>query len=135
MKKKHLAVAAALTLFLGVYIGARMNGVGSAVKNDLTLRGKNFIRRLNRRDYDACVAAFAGSMENGMDAERLKSSFGPALETLGGFVRFRTVSFSRPDRSDRDYILCTIKCDYENSQAVFDILFNEDNEICGLHLK
>ena len=135
MKRRDLAIAAAAALLIGVYIGTRTGGVNATLKNDLALRGKNFVRRLNRRDYEACVTAFDLSSDTGLDAERLKNAFGPALDTLGGFVRFRSVSFSRPDRSEAGNILCTIKCDYENAQAVYSILFNDRKEICGLHLK
>ena len=135
MKRRDMAIAAAAALLIGVYIGTRSGGVSGMTKNDLTMRGKNFIRRINRRDYDACVSTFGKNMRETMDKARLSGTFGPALDTLGSFVRFRTVSFSKPDKLEGDYVLCRIKCDHERGQTTYNILFYKDGEICGLHLK
>ena len=135
MKKQAIAAVAASTLLLGVYIGTGLSGISSSVKNDLNLRAKNFVRRINRRDYEACTAAFGDAMQDSADEGLLERTFGPALDVLGGFVRFRGVSFSKPEKSDPGSILCSVRCEYEKGPAVFSILFNDRSEICGLHLK
>ena len=135
MKKKAIAAVAASTLLLGVYIGTGLSGIPSSVKNDLSLRAKNFVRRLNRRDYKACIAAFDEAMKNSTDEDTLARTFGPALDVLGGFVRFRVVNFSRTEKAEPGSVLCFVRCEYENGPAVFSILFNSRSEISGLHLK
>ncbi len=136
MKKRYLVIPAALLLLTGMYIGSESKPkITSSVKNDIIMRSKNFIQRLHRRDYHSCYTLFDERMKASMSEERLKATFDRVLDSLGDFVRFKSVSISSHEAFSDEFIICSIKCEYANGSASYTISFNKELEIGGLYIK
>lgn len=136
MKRRNLYFTAAILLLVGLYIGNRASvGIGPRARNEIVMRSKNFIRRLNRHDYEACYAAMNEDMTKSMSLSRVKETFVPVLDALGDFNAFRSASVSRRDFDEIKRIACSVKCEYDNGNAVFTILFDPSFRIAGLSIK
>ena len=71
MKKRYLVVPAALLLLAGMYMGNNdQPKLSSAEKNEVIIRAKNFIRRINRREYESCYSLFDGKLKESMTLNR-----------------------------------------------------------------
>lgn len=137
MKKRDWAVAgAALLLLAGMYIGSKSQQRPQAAdKTELIATSKDFINRLNRRDYAGCTSQFDDYLSKTMDADRMKQTFEPILDAMGDFVRFRSSTISRSNNPEHRYTICSIKCEYQEGTTTYTIIFDENKEIGGLYVK
>ena len=153
MKKKTLAIGSALILGVGIYIGNHSLSLSSSERDEFSMKAKDFIRKLNRKEYDACVSLFDDTLLKSMDSAKLEKTLSPPLETLGRFYRFKNASVTKRDlgtnkkdfESSNDnpkansepseYVTCTLQCEYKNGPATFTIFFNGDHKISGVYLE
>ncbi|MDY6037567.1 MAG: DUF3887 domain-containing protein [Eubacterium sp.] len=135
--KRFLVIPAALTLLAGLYIlNKQADGLTATERTEVSMRAKNFVRRLNRRELDTCYKAFSPTMSGKTSIERFHAIFDPILEYLGEFVEFRGGSVSKKTyTSGTIYYTCNLKCDFENGRALFTIIFDKDMEIAELFVK
>ena len=131
MRKRDLAAAGLLLLMAGIYIGCKYGADSSIDKEEYIIRAKNFVRRINRRDYEDCRLAFDDTLQSTMPTEKLGQTFDPILETLGEFKRFRGTGISKRDSG----IYALVKCEYEKGPASFTIIFDEEGAVSGIYVK
>ena len=136
MKKSKFVIPAAMLLLAGVYIGMRQAGAGtSSHRLEYAMRCKNFVRRVNRRDYAACLSSMSGELRETMNEDRLRRIFDPILDELGDFRYFRSFSLRHREAQEAVLPACQLKGEYENGSCEFTILFDPDLKISGLHVK
>ncbi len=134
MKKRYLVIPAAMILGVGLYIGSRCS-MQSTDRAELSMRAKNFVRRLNRRDYASCFESFDAKMQSSMGVEQMRATFDPILDTLGEFVEFRGATVTMRDTDGPEYYRCALHCDYSEGPAIITILFNRMMEVAGVYIK
>lgn len=136
MKKRYAAIPAALCVILGVCVFCESrNKVPADEKIDLVMRSKNFIRRLNRREFDSCCDMFGDTMAENNPAEKLKETFEPIMDSLGDFRCFRSATVTKKKYDGEEYTLCAVKGCYDKGDAAFTILFDEENKIDGVYVR
>ncbi len=136
MKKRYLVVPAALLLLAGMYMGNNdQPKLSSAEKNEVIIRAKNFIRRINRREYESCYSLFDGKLKESMTLEQMAQTFDRILDSIGSFEKFKGISVNLHESPEEDYVVCSIKCDYSLGSATYTISFNQKLEIGGLYIK
>ncbi|MGN0659547.1 MAG: DUF3887 domain-containing protein [Emergencia sp.] len=134
MKKRYIVVPAAAALLLGIC--AMDSGLPEGFdKNQIFHTAKDFLRELNRRDYRGCCRYFSADMLQANSPDRLAAVFDSIFDTLGAFVCFRGQSVSAQKSAEDDYVLCVVKCQYENNSADFSITFDRSMQISGLSVK
>ena len=134
MKKRYLMIPAAMTLLFSVYLSETKLPEGFD-KTRVYKTSKNFITRLNNREYDRCYRRFNEDMQGAMDRYKLQSTLDSVLGSLGAFVRFQGVSVTPKKILGQDYAVCTVKCRYENGAATYTISLDKDLHIGGLYIK
>ena len=136
MKKRYVVIPAALSILIGI---CAFSGKGKQVpadeKIELVMRAKNFVRRLNRREYENCHEMFGETMAESNPVEKLRETFDPIVDSLGDFLCFRSASVTRKNYDGSLYTLCTLRCSYDKGSAVFTVLFNEENKIDGVYVR
>ena len=101
MKKRYLTIPAALSVVLGVCVFCKSRDrVPADEKIDLVMRAKNFVRRLNRREYENCCEMFGETMAESNPVEKLRETFDPIVDSLGDFLCFRNAAVTKK----KDYI-------------------------------
>ena len=153
MNKKTIGIGSALLLGVGMYIGNQSSRMSNFERDEIVMRSKNLIRRLNRGEYDTCIRMFDSNLASTMDIERIKDIFTPTMEILGEFQRFKNTTVTKkelqPQKKEKDsdspneeaesesreYLSCTVVCQYKNAPATFSILFNDDHQICSIYLE
>ena len=163
MKKKTVAIGSALILGLGLYIGSQSSSLPSSERSNFAMRAKDLIRKINRKEFEACLNSFDETLKESMPPEKMQDIFGPALEILGDFYRFKYVSvvkregpskaisdknntdkeITNQEKKDKEtldetrepIIICTVRCEYKNSPAIFTIYFDENYRVSGIHLE
>lgn len=134
MKKRDLIATAALVLVAGICIANRYQKTMEDHK-EITMRAKNFVRRLNRRDYDLCIECFDQEMRESMDPEQMKATFDPILDALGEFQAFRSSTVTMRTSDGPDYYRCVLRCDYTEGTTEVSILFDHDLAVAGVYVK
>lgn len=134
MKKRYIAVPAALVLFYAICAGSSELPEGFD-KNRVFRVSKDFINRLNEGDFKACYQRFNETMKSSMSSERLESTFRSIAEGLGGFVRFKGLSVSAKKSLGVEYAVCVVKCQYEKEAATFTLSLDKEMKIGGLYIK
>lgn len=134
MKKRYFVVPAALILLLAVCTGGSELPKGFN-KNQVLNKSKQFIKRLNARDYEGCFADFNDLMMGSFSLEKMKSTMNPIFDVLGGFVRVKGISLTSKKVLGTNYAVCTIKCIYENGAANFTLSLDPELKIGGLYIK
>ena len=136
MKKRYLTIPAALSVVLGVCVFCKSRDrVPVDEKINLVMRAKNFVRRLNRREYENCCEMFGETMAESNPVEKLRETFDPIVDSLGDFLCFRNAAVTKKNYDGNIYTLCTLRCSYDKGGAVFTILFNEENKIDGVYVR
>lgn len=134
MKKRYFVVPAALALLLALCTGGSELPEGFD-KNKVLLKSKQFIKRLNARDYQGCFGSFNEMMKGSFSLEKMESTMNPIFDVLGDFVRVKGVSLTSKHALGTDYAVCTVKCIYENGPANFTLSLDPDLRIGGLYIK
>ena len=98
-------------------------------------RSKEFIKKINCRDFDWCYDCFSALMKSSMDKQRLTDNVNAVLDGLGDFQGFKSASVYPKKSLGVDYALCTVKCRYENGSATFDVAIDKDMNVGGLHIR
>lgn len=136
MKKRYWVVPAALLLLAGMYIGNNdQQKLSSTEKNEVIIRAKNFIRRINRIEYQGCYSLFDENLKSSMTLEQMTHTFDKILDSLGDFEKFKGISINLHESLGEEYVVCAIKCDYSMGVATYTISFNQKLEIGGLYIK
>ena len=136
MKKRYAAIPAALCIVLGICVFCESKKtVPAEEKIDLVMRSKNFIRRMNRREFENCCDMFSETMAENNPAEKLRDTFEPVLDSLGDFRCFKNAVVTKKIYDGSEYILCTLRGIYEEGTAVFTILFGGDSTIDGVYVR
>ena len=134
MKKRYIVIPAAMLLFACTYL--RESRLSEQFARDRVYgASKNFINRLNGREYESCYQSFNQAMRASMSLNRLQNTLDSVLNSLGRFVRFKGISASEKTVLGEDYAVCTVKCVYENGPATFTISLDKDLKIGGLYIK
>lgn len=134
MKKRHIAATAGLLLVAGIVITTRFKS-DMEDHREITIRAKNFVRRLNRRDYNACIESFDQEMRESMAPDQMKATFDPILDALGEFEAFRCSTVTMRTTDGPDYYRCALRCDYTEGSAEICLLFDHDLAISGVYVK
>lgn len=134
MKKRYLVVPAAMILLAGICLSEGELPEGFE-KNKIYRTCRGFISKLNERQYHSCYQLFTASMQQAMSEEKLCATLDAVLGSLGDFVRFKGVSAAPKKMLGEDYVVCTIKCIYENGPATFTISVDRDLKVGGLYIK
>lgn len=134
MKKRYFMIPAAMALLLSVYLSENQLPDGFD-KTKVYQIAKDFITRLNDRQYEQCCHRFNQNMQTAMDREKLQNTLDSVLSNLGDFVRFKGVSAVAKRIAGTEYAVCTVKCIYKNGPATFTISLDKNLLVGGLYIK
>ena len=135
MKKRTFLICSAMFLGIGLYMGYRSNQITSEEWEEFNLHSKSLIRKLNRRDYAACIDTFDDSMRESMTTDRMAQVFDPPLNTLGSFYKFKGITVQKKNPAISDYNTCQVRCEYQNGQATFTVFLDKDYKVGGVYLE
>ena len=144
MNKRTILIGSALILSAGIYIGNQSARPDHYERDELAMKSKNLIRRINRKEYETCLGFFDETLQNSMADGKMQNIFEPAMEILGEFQRFRSAAVNRKDfanpqkenDSETDELIHGRESsDYINGPAVFNVLFDKNHKISGIYLE
>ncbi len=136
MKTRLAATMAALLLIGAACYAARdKKGLDSTRRYQTSTLAKNFLRLINRGEYDECRSLMADDLIGTMSTNRLTKTFDPIIDSMGNFSHFKTMGLEKVLVDDKDYALCRLKGVYEKGSLNLSVLVNPDLQIEGVYVK
>ncbi len=95
---------------------------------DLTVLARRFVDAMAEGDFDLAVKNFTRKMKKGLPAEELRSDWEDAIKKRGVYKGQIGV---RAEKSG-SMIAVFVKCDFEEKDRIYKVVFNSRKKICGL---
>lgn len=96
--------------------------------SDLTALACRFVDAMAAGDFDLATKNFTRKMQRALPATELKSDWEEAIKERGAYkgrIGIRALDYG-------DGIAIFIKCDFEERDRIYKIVFNQHKRICGL---